>query len=310
MTRVHLAPPYRSTGRYPAAVVNITNRCNLRCAHCFVFRAGNPNAAPRRMRDEIDDEDVLETLAALRDRHGIRHVLFMGGEPLLRKRLLARATGLFPGSTVTTNGTVPLVDFGPSVLYVVSLDGPEAINDSIRGAGVYRRAIRNLRRIPRDFESRVQVQCTATRRNWRHLEELVAAVRETRAAWMTFSFYVARRGDRGPDAWPDNRARAEAVGEVLRLRERYPGFIRNSRRSLELMLPPHAARVTADCPAVRHILPLYQEDGEFRTPFCCYGNDVDCERCGAWAVFHLAARMEARARDRSESPPQEGSEAG
>ena len=28
------------------------------------------------------------------------------------------------------------------------------------------------------------------------------------------------------------------------------------------------------------------------TPFCCYGNDVDCERCGAWIVFHLAARME------------------
>jgi hypothetical protein len=22
-----------------------------------------------------------------------------------------------------------------------------------------------------------------------------------------------------------------------------------------------------------------------------YGNDVDCDRCGAWAVFHIAARL-------------------
>jgi hypothetical protein len=26
------------------------------------------------------------------------------------------------------------------------------------------------------------------------------------------------------------------------------------------------------------------------TPFCCYGNDVDCGRCGAWVVFSLAAK--------------------
>jgi hypothetical protein len=40
------------------------------------------------------------------------------------------------------------------------------------------------------------------------------------------------------------------------------------------------------------VLPLYLEDDHFTTPFCCYGNDVDCERCGAWLVFRLAARNE------------------
>jgi hypothetical protein len=29
--------------RYPSAMVNVTNRCNLQCAHCFVYRDGNPN---------------------------------------------------------------------------------------------------------------------------------------------------------------------------------------------------------------------------------------------------------------------------
>ena len=38
-------------------------------------------------------------------------------------------------------------------------------------------------------------------------------------------------------------------------------------------------------------MPLYIEGNDFTTPFCCYGNDVDCTRCGAWGVFALAAKM-------------------
>jgi hypothetical protein len=61
----------------------------------------------------------------------------------------------------------------------------------------------------------------------------------------------------GADAWPTNEARAPAVEEVLRLKARYPGFVRNSTRGLRLMLPPHAKRVTDACPARDRILPLY-----------------------------------------------------
>jgi len=80
-------------------------------------------------------------------------------------------------------------------------------------------------------------------------------------------------------------------GEVLRLKARYPGFIRNSGRSLALMLPPHCERVTAACPAQDAVLPLWMGGDHFVTPFCCYGNDVDCARCGAWVVFSLAAKF-------------------
>jgi MoaA/NifB/PqqE/SkfB family radical SAM enzyme len=277
---------------YPSVVVNVTNHCNLSCAHCFVFREGNPNLAPASIRDEMSDEAMLETLVGLRERHGIRSALWMGGEPLLRRRLIERGIRLFEGNTVTTNGTIPLFDFGPETLYVVSLDGPEDLNDAIRGAGVYRRVMRNLERLPSDLASPVQVQCTVTKRNQHRLEELVEAVKATRVGWMTFSFLVPRSDDRGEDAWADNHERAEAVREVMRLRGEHPGFVRNSMRSLELMLPPHAERITAACPARDVILPLYLDGDHFRTPFCCYGNDVDCDRCGAWAVFHIAARRE------------------
>ena len=36
-------------------------------------------------------------------------------------------------------------------------------------------------------------------------------------------------------------------------------------------------------------LPLYMGDGgSFERTFCCYGNDVDCTRCGAYSVFNTA----------------------
>jgi MoaA/NifB/PqqE/SkfB family radical SAM enzyme len=290
--RAELEGYYLPDAPYPSVVINVTNHCNLSCAHCFVFRDGNPNEAPASIRDEMSDEVMLETVTRLRDRHGMVSALWMGGEPLLRRRLLERGVTLFERNTITTNGTIPLVDFGPRTLYVVSLDGPEDLNDAIRGSGVYRTVMRTLARLPTDLRSPVQVQCTVTKRNQYRLEELVKEVQATRVGWMTFSFYVPRSDDRGEDAWVDNEERAGAVREVMRLRERYTGFVRNSRRSLELMLPPHAKRVTDACPARDLILPLYLEGDHFRTPFCCYGNDVDCDRCGAWAVFHLAARRE------------------
>jgi MoaA/NifB/PqqE/SkfB family radical SAM enzyme len=289
--RARLTGSYRDDARYPSALVNVTNHCNLSCSHCFVFRDGNPNEASRSIRDGMSDEEILATLRELRDRHGIVSMLWMGGEPLLKPHLLERGLPLFPRNTITTNGTVPLVDFGPDVLYVVSLDGPQDLNDRIRGEGVFRRVIQTLSRIPESFASPVQVQAVVTRRNQHRLEELVEAVRATRAGWMTFSFYVPRAGDVGEDAWPTNEDRAAAVREVMRLRGEHPGFIRNSSRSLELMLPEQCGPVTAACPAKRHVLPLYMEQDCFATPFCCYGNDVDCDRCGAWVVFHLAAKL-------------------
>jgi sulfatase maturation enzyme AslB (radical SAM superfamily) len=291
MIRAELRGHYHDGGKYPVAVVNITNRCNLSCQHCFIFRDGNPNEAPASVHDELSSAAILETLVGLRDRHGITSVLWMGGEPLLRREVIREGISLFPRNTIVSNGTIPPVDFGPRALYVVSLDGPEELNDSIRGRGTYRRVVRNLSRIPAGFTTPVQVQCVVTKRNQHRLEEVVTAVRETRAGWITFTFYVPRAHDTSPDVWETNEERAAAVREVMRLKARYPGFVRNSARMLELMLPPDCRRVTDACPAHDHVLPLYLEGDHFATPFCCYGNDVDCDRCGAWVVFSLAARL-------------------
>jgi MoaA/NifB/PqqE/SkfB family radical SAM enzyme len=291
MIRAQLSGHYREDERYPAAMVNVTNRCNLACTHCFIFRDGNPNAEPASVRDELGDAEILETLVGLRDRHGIVSMLWMGGEPLLRRSLLEKGVRLFPRNTITTNGTVPLVDFGPDVLYVVSLDGPEDLNDALRGRGTYARVLRTLARVADGFASPIQVQCVVTKRNQDRLDELVTAMRAAHVGWMTFSFYVPHASDAGTDVWSTNEERATAVRTVMRLKAQHPGFIRNSARSLELMLPPACDEVVAACPSRDNVLPLWLEGDHFVTPFCCYGNDVDCTRCGAWVVFNLAAKL-------------------
>ncbi|MFQ5458987.1 MAG: radical SAM protein, partial [Myxococcota bacterium] len=131
---------------YPAAMVNITNKCNLRCKHCFIFRDDNPNDPTSRM----DVPTMIGKLSALQEAHGIQTMLWMGGEPLLRPDVLREGVKIFPRNNVTTNGTHDLIDL-PNTLYVISIDGPPDLNDSIRGKGTFEKVMKTLSRVPEPF---------------------------------------------------------------------------------------------------------------------------------------------------------------
>jgi len=281
--RLSAEPPRK----FPAAMLNVTNRCNLTCAHCFVFTDGNPNDPA----DDIPDERLLEELVRVRDRHGLFGMLWMGGEPMIRWRLLERGVKLFRRNVITTNGTIPLKDFGPDVTYVVSLDGPADLNDPVRGEGVYAKVRRMLLSLPEEFAPTVQIQCVVNKKNQHRLEELVVDFVGTPVDGVAFTFHVPSEGEQSELSWRDAVEREEAVDEVLALKEKHPQFVWNSRRALELMRPATAKLVTDHCPALRTVLPLYVEAGAFSTPKCCYGNNADCDRCGAWVVFAHAAKL-------------------
>jgi len=274
--------------QWPAAMVNITNRCNLRCRHCFVFREGNPTD----IKGEMDTETMVKRLAELQVRHGIQTMLWMGGEPLIRQDVLREGTKLFPKNTVTTNGTIDLIDL-PRCTYVVSIDGPQEINDAIRGKGSFRRVMKTLSRLPDDFGPTVMCQYVVTKENEAGMEETLHILREINAQGMTFSFYVPPRNDTSSLTWGSLERRDKAVREAMRLKELYPKFVWNRYRALELTLSQNAKAVTDKCYAKELVMPLYLDGDRFTRPFCCMGNDVDCDLCGSWVVFNLAAKMEA-----------------
>jgi len=273
---------------WPAAMVNITNRCNLRCRHCFVFRDGNPTGRER----EMDTATMVKRLDELRQRHGIHTMLWMGGEPLIRRDVLREGTQLFPKNHVTTNGTIDLIDL-PRCIYVVSVDGPQETNDAIRGKGSFRRVLKTLSRVPAGFEPTVMCQFVVTRENEEVMEETVRILRETRARGMTFSFYVPPKNDTSGLTWGSLERRDPAVREAIRLKKKYPEFVWNRLRALELTLSPNAKRVTDHCLARQYVLPLYLDGDRFTRAFCCMGNDADCDLCGSWVVFSLASKFEA-----------------
>ncbi len=279
------APTDFGETRFSAALVNVTNVCNLSCKHCFVFRADNPN----RPQDKMDEATMLHQLEVLRDKHQIRSMLFMGGEPMIRKDLVMQAMPLFESSSIVTNGTygIPSV---PGHLVTVSLDGPRALNDAIRGEGVFDKVKESVFARDAADGTTVILQMTLTRHNEAGLEDFVAEVQDWPVDGVAFTFYVPTKNDETGLAWHDLSDRDPIVDRVIAVKRRYPQVVKTNIGALELMKSDVCLEATGahgeNC-ETRKMLPLYMGDGgQFERPFCCYGNDVDCSRCGAYGVFN------------------------
>jgi len=281
-------PPDFGTDEFPNGLVNVTNACNLACTHCFVFREDNPNAP----RDKMDDATMLHQLTVLRDRHKIRSMFFMGGEPMIRRELVLKAVDLFERSTIVTNGTygIPSV---PGHVVSVSLDGPEALNDPIRGEGVFRRVKEAVHARARRDGTTVILQMIVTAENEAGVEDFIEEVRDWPIEGVAFGFYVPTKDDTSSLAWPTLKDRDAAVRRVIALKEKHPALIKSHVETLGMMRSDRALDHTGErgenCPLITSTLCLYLgEGGDFERPFCCYGNDVDCARCGSYLVFNAA----------------------
>jgi radical SAM protein with 4Fe4S-binding SPASM domain len=132
----------------PVIAYNCTQRCNLRCLHCYSSSGANPPKA-----DELTTAQAKQLLSQLAEVK-CPVVLFSGGEPLLRDdlfELLAEAKRLGLRTVISSNGTLinlktadKLSDAGVS--YVgISIDGAEEFHDTFRQArGCFRAALSGI----------------------------------------------------------------------------------------------------------------------------------------------------------------------
>lgn len=161
----------------------ISETCNLGCTYCYA-QGGSFGGPDRQMPEDIAIQSVDRLL---RDAHpGERmNLAFLGGEPLVNRPTLVRATeyaaklarirGLDLSFSISTNGTLVNKDdgaffehYGFSV--TVSLDGVEEDHDRLRifkgGAGSYRRIIERIRPlIAMQHRMQVSARVTVTPRN-------------------------------------------------------------------------------------------------------------------------------------------------
>ena len=168
-------------GRVPPPLVYklvLTYTCNLRCQGCFQWGAVGwcRSETTEAMARELDWEIVQRLLAEVGPSRP--DFILTGGEPLVYSRFEDLAALLKHHrcqTTICTNGTLlhhhaALAGTNPYLAFLVSLDGPEEVNDAIRGKGGYEKVVENIRRIKGSKKPGwVGIQCTLRPENVGHL---------------------------------------------------------------------------------------------------------------------------------------------
>ena len=133
--------------------LELTDRCNLACAHCLRVVVPAHSGAARDM-----DVDLIRRLVLEAKELGIPHLAITGGESLLHPRFLDVVDAIADAGLtfhLMTNGHL-LPTFAPTLLVpprrraaltelCISLDGAtEQTHDRVRGTGSFRRAMAGI----------------------------------------------------------------------------------------------------------------------------------------------------------------------
>ncbi|MGO8989558.1 MAG: radical SAM protein [bacterium] len=166
---------------------HLTERCNLRCRHCYQGQRRAEEMTANEVKREIDG--ATRMFQAWEQEHGIRvspSIHFTGGEPFLYDGLYdvmadARAKGY--GFAVMTNGCLVteedaqrVFDLGVSDIQV-SLEGPPSLHESIRGNGSFNAAAKGVEYLLA-AGNKVSVNVTLSRINVGKIEETTEIAKE------------------------------------------------------------------------------------------------------------------------------------
>jgi len=162
--------------KYPSFVqLNITNRCNLLCKHCF-------NNSGNKSKSELSKKEILRILDYFLSKK-IVCITFGGGEPLLHNKIfefIEYASKRGGKITLLTNGllinkeTIDRLYYSGIYRVRVSLDGSnEKINDFIRSKGSFKGAIQALKLLAKSKISNIAVMTSVNKYNINDLENII-----------------------------------------------------------------------------------------------------------------------------------------
>lgn len=138
---------------------HITERCNLRCIHCYQEQANPAELSYDRLTKVL--RQITDFIAMAREIKAapIRaHITVTGGEPFLRpdfpklldliaeKRDLWSFAVLSNGTLIDSQVAASLAALRPDFIQV-SIEGNKETHDSIRGPGSYRLAVRGIEQL-------------------------------------------------------------------------------------------------------------------------------------------------------------------
>lgn len=181
------------------AVWNFTNRCNLRCRHCY-------QSSDRRPLDhELTLAEKLDLVDQLAEQY-VPMVAFAGGEPTISPDLLpvlhrCRRHGMHVsvatnGTALTPRLTAALAEAGARYIEV-SLDSvrPER-HDAFRGQpGMWQRTVEGMRQVVRQPGLRLGIAMCVHQGNFDEVEDMLHFARDIGASCIAhFNFIPVGRG--------------------------------------------------------------------------------------------------------------------
>ena len=139
--------------KYPYILIfKTTSNCNLRCKHCFF--AESPETY--KMDNDLSETELFEILQYFVEKINITNVSLTGGEFFsapYAMRFLEYLKSKNILVDILTNGTKITADIAKKLGQIlnpdmdslqISLEGPKDVNDFIRGAGVFDKAISSI----------------------------------------------------------------------------------------------------------------------------------------------------------------------
>jgi radical SAM protein with 4Fe4S-binding SPASM domain len=183
--------------------LNLTQRCNLQCAHCYLDAGARQNGDGAEL-NTAEVKSVIDSIAAMSDE---TMIVLTGGEPMMRRDLgeLARHAsdrGLMV--VVGSNGTMlnddrakKLKESGVQGIGI-SLDSLDpAYHDEFRGQpGAWEKAMAGIDAC-RNNELRFQIHFSVTDDNAHELDDMIAFARESGAFVFNVFFLVCTgRGEK------------------------------------------------------------------------------------------------------------------
>ena len=268
--------------KYAVGSIDVTNRCNLRCEHCYFFAEDHEN------EKELSIEKWVEKLEEMKAAgHPMMLCTWVGGEPMMRKKLIEVGRKYFKHNTIVTNGTVELPDWD-NCSWVISIDGTEEAFSKMRAPGIYQKIKDNVIRHP---ELRIQISCVLTTITADCIEELVKEWGPIARGGIIFDFFTPVT-NLDEALWLNWSERDRLIDQILALKKKYPGTINMLDSTLDLMRSKNARHVTDNCEFRLRAFAL-SSTGENKGK-CMMGDNADCDRCGCVVPFHMATLSSRR----------------
>jgi MoaA/NifB/PqqE/SkfB family radical SAM enzyme len=268
--------------------IDVTKECNLRCKHCYFFEQEEAYGDDD-LTIEAWEQKLLEIRRSTpRWEFPFLQCTWVGGEPLVRKKLIERCRKYFRYNTVVTNGTIPLPDW-PDVNWYISIDGDEELHEFIRNKkGIYKRSMKNVREHP---GLRVTIAYCITRQNARCVEQAIKDWAEAGATHITFDFYTPIETI-DHDLWMDFAERDRFLDKLIALKRIYRDFIILPERAFELMKSENCKQVTDNCLFAKKSF-AFGPQGQLKEK-CMMGPKADCDRCGCVVPFYMASLVDRK----------------